>query len=250
MKRILFAVALAIGGTLAAGALAAGDRGSGTLTLKARFPVPNDLVKCPSDAPQGVDCYLFVVDAVVAGLGHITTTYTRTFDGNLTSPCVRTLPTADINVAGKGEILAEITGPECAALPPVGLSFDYAINGGSGAYTGASGTIHVKSLVPTTGPATDTWTGALTVPGLEFDVTPPIFAGATPKTVKVPKGAMRVRVRYIVKAKDAVDGSRSVSCTPRSGSFFKLGRSTVTCSAEDSSGNTAQTRFAITVKRS
>jgi len=41
-----------------------------------------------------------------------------------------------------------------------------------------------------------------------------------------------------------------VACTPRSGSFFKLGRTKVICSASDSSGNMRQAGFIVTVKRS
>ena len=87
------------------------------------------------------------------------------------------------------------------------------------------------------------------MPGLEFDVTPPGLKGAVSKTVRAPKNAKRVRVRYTVTAQDAVDGSVPVSCMPRSGAFFKLGRTKVSCAATDKSGNTRQAQFAITVKR-
>ena len=247
---VVLVIALALASAIAGGAFAAGDRASGRLQLNARFTVPNDLVTCPAGIPERVGCYLFFIDeAVVPGLGRVTTRYMRTFDGNLVKPCVRTLPTAVITVAGKGEIDASITGAECLALPPVGISFGYAISGGSGAYAGASGSIQVKSLVPTTGPATDAWSGTLTVPGLDFDLTAPTFTGATSKVVKAPKGAKRARVRYTVKAQDAVDGSVPAACMPRSGSFFNLGRTKVNCSATDSSANTKNAQFSIIVKR-
>jgi hypothetical protein len=87
------------------------------------------------------------------------------------------------------------------------------------------------------------------VPGLELDLAPPTFSGAKSKTVRAPKGATRVRVKYNVTARDAVDGPIPVSCGPRSGSRFEVGRTIVICEATDTSVNTAQARFAVTVKK-
>ena len=64
-----------------------------------------------------------------------------------------------------------------------------------------------------------------------------------------PRGAKRARVTYTVSARDEVDGSVPVSCQPRPGSRFRIGRTAVNCSAIDGSGNTATARFTITVKR-
>jgi hypothetical protein len=69
------------------------------------------------------------------------------------------------------------------------------------------------------------------------------------KAVRVAKTVKRIRVRYTVAADDAVDGSVPVSCKPRPGSFFRLGRTHVACTATDTSGNTAKTSFSVTVKR-
>jgi hypothetical protein len=122
------------------------------------------------------------------------------------------------------------------------------VTGGSGVYAGASGALTVRiGLAGTTN--FDGWTGTLTVPGLEFDVSPPVLHGVTSKTVRAPKRAKHVRVRYKVTASDAVDGSLAASCKPPSGSSFKIGRTKVTCSATDSSGNTATGRFTVTVRR-
>lgn len=46
------------------------------------------------------------------------------------------------------------------------------------------------------------------------------------------------RVTYAATAQDATDGTLPVTCTPDSGSLFPVGRTTVTCSATDSAGNT------------
>jgi HYR domain len=40
----------------------------------------------------------------------------------------------------------------------------------------------------------------------------------------------------------------AVKCRPRSGSFFRRGRTSVTCSATDANGNTATATFVVTVK--
>ncbi|MFD5188414.1 VWA domain-containing protein [Streptomyces sp. NPDC058357] len=49
------------------------------------------------------------------------------------------------------------------------------------------------------------------------------------------KGA---RVTYAATAQDATDGTLPVTCTPAPGSLFPVGRTTVSCSATDSAGNT------------
>ena len=87
------------------------------------------------------------------------------------------------------------------------------------------------------------------MPGMQFDITAPVLAGANSKTVRAAKGAKRARIRFVVRASDAVDGAVAVSCDPRSGTYFALGRTKVTCEAMDSSGNTATARFVVTVKR-
>jgi hypothetical protein len=51
-----------------------------------------------------------------------------------------------------------------------------------------------------------------------------------------------------VTARDETDGVLPVSCTPGTGSLFRVGRTFVTCMATDKSGNTAKARFAVTVK--
>lgn len=48
-------------------------------------------------------------------------------------------------------------------------------------------------------------------------------------------------------ASDIVDGGRPAACLPASGSTFAIGTTTVTCSASDTSGNTAQSQFTVTV---
>lgn len=52
---------------------------------------------------------------------------------------------------------------------------------------------------------------------------------------------------YTASATDAVDGSKSVSCTPASGSIFAIGTTTVQCAATDAHGNAASGSFSVTI---
>jgi hypothetical protein len=127
------------------------------------------------------------------------------------------------------------------------------VTGGSGLYAGASGTFsleHQLRFNASGASGKDIWAGTLSVPGFEFDLTPPTLSGAVDKTVRAPRHAKRVSVKYRVTAGDNVDAAVRASCKPSSGSRFKVGRSTtVTCSATDTSANTATSTFRVTVKR-
>jgi HYR domain len=125
------------------------------------------------------------------------------------------------------------------------------ITGGSLRYAGASGSGTLrKTLIPgSTGAfGKDTWDMTLLVPGLAFDITPPVLRGAVAKTVVAARRVRLVRVTYRITALDETDGSVLVACTPRTGSRFKIGRTVVNCSAMDKSGNTGRTRFTVAVR--
>ena len=166
---------------------------------------------------------------------------------------------ARLIVKGKGEIFLAVKGTDaCLFGPPsdtvVNTTLPFTVIGGSGAYVGASGSGTVTEaghFSPSYGHAVgrDTWTGTLLVPGLAFDLTPPTLDGAPSKTVRVRKRVRQARVTYSLRAQDDVDGAVPVSCKPRSGSRFKVGRTVVRCSATDSSGNAAAATFTVTVKR-
>jgi hypothetical protein len=178
-----------------------------------------------------------------------------TADDNL--PCVPLGFSTDvITVGSKGEIDATIgTSGPCNALPT-----SFTITGGTGMFAGASGGGTFKADIGggDDDPEIDAddaneWrdnalTGTLTVPGATFDVTAPTISTHA-KTVTVPKKATSAHVVYTVTAHDDTDGTVPVTCKPPSDSRFKIGRTTVTCSATDSSANTATAKFLITVKR-
>ena len=253
------AFVLAVALAAAAGASGSANHTSetGTLQLDAAFsPRWQFGDYCAPGTPPTVRCVRFIGEADVPGLGHATETYVKTTE---TSSCleVEQLRTAVITVKGKGELYLSVPGPVCTPYAPWTVGpIDATITGGSKTYVGASGNVQFRSSVyvgnPGCGPcgrARDTWTGTLTVPGVDFDVTAPTLIGATSKSVRAPKKPKRVRVRFAVTASDATDGSVPVACTPPSGSFFSLGRTTVACSATDSSGNTGHAQFTVIVRR-
>jgi hypothetical protein len=114
-------------------------------------------------------------------------------------------------------------------------------------YAGATGSGTVERSI-SGGFGSETWAGTLTLPGQEFDVTPPVLIGARSRTVRAPEGAKHARVTFTVTANDVVDGKVPATCTPRSGSRFKVGRTSVKCSATDSSANARSASFTVTVK--
>ena len=160
---------------------------------------------------------------------------------------------ARLTVAGKGDLhIAVAAHPDCLS-PAAGLSVtqSFTITGGTGVYAGASGSGTVSRALGQTDAGAagrETWTGTLTVPELEFDVTRPALTGATSRIIRATRGAKTARVAFKVAARDDRDGAIPANCSPKSGSRFKIGRTRVTCPATDRSGNRATAVFAITVR--
>jgi hypothetical protein len=80
------------------------------------------------------------------------------------------------------------------------------------------------------------------------DTTPPALA----QPADVSFSTMRTDGDFVSYATpgalDVCDANPSVVCTPASGSFFPVGRTTVTCTATDASGNVALRTFSVTVQ--
>jgi hypothetical protein len=155
-------------------------------------------------------------------------------------------------IAGKGEIHFAVAERSDCLLDAFTADQEFTITGGTGIYAGASGGGQVdRTLTQTAAGAegSESWIGTLTVPGLEFDLTAPTITGARSKTVRAPPRAARVRVAYSLSATDDVDGRLPVVCRPPSGTRFRIGRTTVRCTATDNSGNVASATFRITVLR-
>ena len=79
------------------------------------------------------------------------------------------------------------------------------------------------------------------------DQTPPnIDLPGDPLVIQA-TSASGATANFNTSANDAVDGAVAVSCTPRPGTTFALGSTTVTCRASDSSGNPATHSFTVNV---
>ena len=253
MKRALLLFAAALGSLIVAAARADADS-VGTFQVNITLVMKFAPVACAAGIPSTTAC---IRDAstraeTVPGLGEVTLVpYTLIWE-NFGSPCGRAYAQIPILVAGKGEIDLAWGVNGCWSSDNFPLA-PVTVTGGSGLYAGAAGggalEFHFASITgPQTGTRAVTWPGTLNVPGLTFDTTPPEIAGATSKVVKT-RVAAGARVRYSVSATDATDGPVPEACLPKSGSVFPVGRTTVTCTPVDGSGNTATARFAISVKR-
>jgi HYR domain-containing protein len=231
--------------------------GTGTLAFDAQLDVRYPGTSCPEGTPGGVECYSRTGSGIIRGLGNVTESYTYEVESAPTGCAdnfVRLLTTtARLSVLGKGEVDVRIGGTGCVARvapQPLRAKAEFTITGGSGKYVGASGGGNYVDL--SYGPpgfrGRDTWTGTLVVPGLDFDLTPPVLGGARSRTIRAARGRARARVAYSVTARDDVDGVLPVTCLPRSGSWFKVGRTVVSCSAIDKSGNTRRGQFTVTVR--
>jgi hypothetical protein len=259
---LLSTVLLAIGAGVLFAAVRADADSVGTLQVHGTFRINFVGVACPAGSPAMTGCYSQVSasDAAVPGLGRMTTAYTLVYeDFGSGGPRCHVHAQIPIVIAGKGEIDLATRSTSCITptlntanptpeVPPT----EYTITGGSGRYAGASGSGALDYVNRETSPGAGynniTWTGTLNVAGLSFDTTPPQITGATPKAAKT-RTAKGARVRYSVSATDATDGPVPVACLPKSGSVFRVGRKTVTCTAADGSSNIATARFVITVKR-
>ena len=240
-----FAATLVLGLATAVASTAAA-RSAGTLVLAARFQIKEFAAICPAGTPSTTECFAFETTARVPGLGTVTERY-MAFDDQSDPSCRHTSwSPAVLTVAGKGEIDATLAAATaCDGQGQFIGAGRFTITGGSGVYAGAagSGTENASGLI------SDAWTGTLTVAGLEFDTVAPAMVGARRRTIGVPAGVKRARVRFALTAEDAVDGPVPVVCMPRSGALFKLGRTIVSCTATDTSANTATASFAVVVKR-
>ena len=255
---VVLAFVLASG--LATAGASGGNRDTGALRLQAHFAwtysVQRDDTTCPADTPPLAICQPHSSKGLVPGLGEVAMSYVYVVLPSASCPgsSAQVLGhTARFVVSGKGEIDFAVGGlPDCFPAPSAQIQSTtqpFIVTGGSGAYVGASGSGRVEhagvpGLAGTHG--RDNWVGTLVVPGLDFDVTPPTMRGAASKIVRAPRGARRVRVRYTVTASDAA-GQAVLACLPPSGSFFRIGRTRVTCTARDTNGNVATRAFAVTV---
>jgi len=254
---------------VAAGAFAqlAPGAARGTFPLNVSLPMRSTPGPCPAGHEVYV-CALRTSGSAVPGLGEVSVSYRFFVDPAQCPGTYHILATmGQLTVEGKGTINFSLAASLACVETALQTTEAFTITGGSGTYAGASGSgtlKHEANYTSDGGAAgTDTWTGSLTVPGHEFDLTPPTISGAVDKVVRTPKYKVvhltrrktkrvlvkYVRVGYQVTASDAVDGAVPPTCKPSSGSRFRVGRTTtVACSATDTSANAATAQFAVTVK--
>jgi hypothetical protein len=229
------------------------------LNLRADLYLVSTLGACqpPSYAD---DCAVRKSTGGFPGLGQVTATYEFYIDrvapscGDPDTGLALASP-ALLTVQGKGEIhLAIEKGAQCLPIQEVlNQTQAFTITGGTGIYAGASGSGSLARRLGAENSAgrvgREIWTGTLNVPGLEFDTTPPTLSGASSRTVKAAKRAKSARVTFAVSARDDKDDTVPVTCFPKSGFRFPVGKTKVTCSATDSSANRSSSSFTITVKK-
>ena len=79
-----------------------------------------------------------------------------------------------------------------------------------------------------------------------LDTVPPVLLVPANRTVNA-TGRTGAVVRFTVSATDTQDPSPMATCRPASGSTFRIGATTVACTATDRAGNTAHGQFSLKV---
>jgi hypothetical protein len=82
-------------------------------------------------------------------------------------------------------------------------------------------------------------------PGAD-DPTPPVVTTSGDVTVAATSSG-GAAATFTATAKDAIDGSRPVNCSPASGTTFKAGKTTVTCWSFNKRGKIGRATLAVTV---
>ena len=127
---------------------------------------------CPAGTSTSILCHSRRARGEISGLGEVAQAYWYNGDHEL-CPGVKILGyTTSFSVAGKGEIhFAVADAPNClSAYAGLTATQSFTVTGGSGIYTGVSGSGRVERTANfTAGGAAgrDTWIGTLVVPGLD-----------------------------------------------------------------------------------
>lgn len=202
---------------------------------------------CPPGLSKGTECFRYNAGKIVSGLGRTSLAWNETI--NRTGSCGIWKILDGSWITPKGTIPFSGTSEGCPSVnegtgATVQIMFAPGSSGASGTATAKFGQAHISAIK--TEPVR--WGGTLAIPNVTFDTTPPEIAHVANKVVKMDRGH-RGRAFYKVAARDAIDGLLKTKCRPRSGSFFPIGRTRVTCSATDTSGNAASTSFLVIIKR-
>ncbi|WP_168734685.1 HYR domain-containing protein [Deinococcus sp. KSM4-11] len=150
-------------------------------------------------------------------------------------------------------ITAEATGPAGAAVTYTAPAASDAVDGSpTVTCLPASGTtfaLGTTSVACTAKDASGNMSPPSTFSVTVQDTTAPAITGVPADITVNAANASGAVVTYVTPtASDLVDGARTVTCTPASGSTFPIGSTTVTCKSADSRGNSASKTFAVNVR--
>lgn len=177
---------------------------------------------------------------VTTTAGTVASASTFTVRAADTTPPVLTTPTP---------MILEATGPE-GAVATFTASADDAVDGAIAPLcTPASGDTFPLGATTVTCTASDSHGNLASATFLVtvVDTTPPVLSLPAPITVDATSLSGAV-VTFTASAVDLVDGMRTVTCAPGSGSTFPEGTTTVSCTASDLHANFSYGSFAVTVQ--
>ncbi|HEY2899879.1 MAG TPA: HYR domain-containing protein [Polyangia bacterium] len=147
-------------------------------------------------------------------------------------------------------VVVEATGPTGAKVTYVATASDVRDGALNPVCSPASGSMFSIGTKTVTCRATDS--GGLSA-SASFtvtvrDATGPTWSGVPTTINAFASSTNGAKVNYTPpKATDAVDGARTVTCTPASGTQFPVNKTTVTCKAADARGNQSTTTFTVWV---
>jgi hypothetical protein len=205
-----------------------------------------------SSDPEGGPLTLTQSPAGPYALGTTSVLLTVTDNKGATSQCTATVTVTDTSpptITCPANITVSAAAGQCSAV--VSYSAPTATDNCSTptvVSTPASGSTFPKGVTTVTATATDgvgnTATCSFTV--TVNDTQPPSITCPANVTAVTPNGASSVIITYPAPvAADNCPGV-TVACSPASGSSVPLGTTTVTCTATDTSGNTATCSFTVT----
>ena len=148
-----------------------------------------------------------------------------------------------------GTITAQATGPSGAQVRYTASAYDAVDGPATASCTPASGSMFRLGTTTVSCRAADR-SGNMGYGSFEIrvaDAIGPVITLPRPITAEA-TGPTGAKVQYTAAARDTVDGPVTPSCSPAPGSMFKLGATTVSCTATDRAGNTTAGAFQVLVR--
>jgi len=169
-----------------------------------------------------------------------------------TSFMVHVVDTTAPLIAAHADLTAEATSASGAVVSYSSPSTSDAVDGaGAASCSPASGATFALGNTTVTCNAADSHSNAsapTTFVVHVVDTTAPIIASHADITITTNTNSGMAVTYSSPATSDSVDGPRTASCVPASGSFFPVGNTLVTCNATDAHGNAAQPiTFTVTI---